>query len=208
MFVTDGIATGYQMLDSISGTNTISTSFTGQHRCLPGSGSLNNYRDYVGFIIEVTGEYRNFDTDSILDKPSIDQAVPKIKLATSRNSKRVFGIVSGIEENNLRQVHFSMSRQWEIPDSDRRVLVNSIGEGGIWICNINGNLENGDYITSCEIPGFGMKQNDDLLHNYTVAKITCDCNFDLESTIYDCEEFEFNGSTYRKAFVGCTYHCG
>ena len=22
-----------------------------------------------------------------------------------------------------------------------------------------------------------MKQNDDLLHNYTVAKITCDCNF-------------------------------
>ena len=53
-----------------------------------------------------------------------------------------------------------------------------------------------------------MKQDDDLLHNYTVAKITCDCNFDLESSIYDCEEFEINGSTYRKAFVGCTYHCG
>ena len=41
----------------------------------------------------------------------------------------------------------------------------------------NGNLESGDYITSCTIPGYGMKQNDDILHNYTVAKITMDCNF-------------------------------
>ena len=53
-----------------------------------------------------------------------------------------------------------------------------------------------------------MKQADDLLHNYTVAKITQDCDFDLSSLDYICEEFTFSGSTYRKAFVGCTYHCG
>ena len=89
-----------------------------------------------------------------------------------------------------------------------RLIVNSLGEGAIWICNINGNLENGDYITTCEIPGYGMLQDDDLLHNYTVAKITQDCNFELDNSYYDCVEFEFEGNTYRKAFVGCTYHCG
>ena len=95
-----------------------------------------------------------------------------------------------------------------------RVRINSSGEGAIWICNINGNFENGDYITSSVIPGLGQKQNDDLMHNYTVGKITMDCTFLLEAEqteleqAYECVEFIHNGTTYRKAFVGCTYHCG
>ena len=55
--------------------------------------------------------------------------------------------------------------------------VNSVGEGGIWVINKSGNFENGDYITSSSVPGYGQKQDDDLLHNYTVAKITADCDF-------------------------------
>ena len=43
---------------------------------------------------------------------------------------------------------------------------------------------------------------------YTVAKITQNCLFDLESDAYVVEEFTHNGQTYLKAFVGCTYHCG
>ena len=96
----------------------------------------------------------------------------------------------------------------DVSDADRRVVVNSIGEGGIWVCNINGNLENGDYITTCEVPGLGMRQDSEMLCNYTVAKITQDCNFRINASNYDVEEFEFEGKTYRKAFVGCTYHCG
>ena len=65
-----------------------------------------------------------------------------------------------------------------------RVRVNGVGEGGIWVCNVNGVLENGDYVTSCEIPGYGMKQDDDLLHNYTVAKVTMDCDFSDVSLDY------------------------
>jgi len=87
-------------------------------------------------------------------------------------------------------------------------MVNSLGEGAMWVCNLNGNLENGDYITTSTAPGIGQKQDDDLLHNYTVAKITCDCDFDLNSTLYECEEFEYDGQTHKKAFVGVTYHCG
>jgi hypothetical protein len=57
---------------------------------------------------------------------------------------------------------------YEKPQNDNRLVINSLGEGGIWVCNINGNLENGDYITSSLIPGIGMKQNDNILRNYSI----------------------------------------
>jgi hypothetical protein len=61
--------------------------------------------------------------------------------------------------------------------------MNSVGEGAVWVCNKNGNIPNGDYITSCTIPGYGAKQADDILHNYSVAKITCECNFNLTKIV-------------------------
>ena len=64
-----------------------------------------------------------------------------------------------------------------ILSGDHRVIVNSIGEGAIWVSNYNGVLENGDYITSSAIPGIGMKQDEPYLANFTVAKITMDCDF-------------------------------
>lgn len=33
-------------------------------------------------------------------------------------------------------------------------------------------------------------------------------SIDLNNPIYICEEFQYEGKTYRRAFVGCTYHCG
>jgi hypothetical protein len=38
-------------------------------------------------------------------------------------------------------------------------------------------LESGDYITTSNIAGYGQKQESDSLKNYTVAKITMDCDF-------------------------------
>ena len=52
-----------------------------------------------------------------------------------------------------------------------------------------------------------MRQESDSEKNYTVAKITCDCDFDLDSKVYECIEIEINGVLYRKAFVGCIYCC-
>ena len=42
---------------------------------------------------------------------------------------------------------------------------------------MNGPLEAGDYITTCKLSGYETKQSDDILHIYTVAKITMDCDF-------------------------------
>ena len=80
---------------------------------------------------------------------------------------------------------------------------NSGGEGMIWVTNLNGDLEGGDYVTTSNIPGYGMLQDDDLLHNYTVAKIVEDIDWNS-----DLEEVEHNGQTYKSALIGCTYHCG
>ena len=69
------------------------------------------------------------------------------------------------------------STPYEKEKGDTRIYINSVGEGSMWVTNINGPLESGDYITTSNLPGYGMKQHDDLLHNYTVAKITMNCDF-------------------------------
>ena len=91
------------------------------------------------------------------------------------------------------------------------MIVNSIGEGGILVCNSNGNIENGDYITSSDYLGYGEKQDDDILHNYTVAKSTMDCDFILDSPLFNCfeiDDLDVNGNKLRVAFIAVTYHCG
>ena len=48
-----------------------------------------------------------------------------------------------------------------------------------------------------------MLQDDDILHNYTVAKCTQAINWsDVTETI------DHNGVTYKKYLIACTYHCG
>lgn len=179
--------------------------FTGQHRSLPQGSEL--MAEHVGKIVCASGIYNNIDGTS---KPNITNTHPTILLSSKRNEKTVYGVVAGFEKpGSEREFGDGLMAMLVSKDPlDNRVIINSLGEGGIWVCNINGNLENGDYITTCEIPGLGMKQDTEMLCNYTVAKITQDCNFRKNAANYDVEEFEFEGKTYRKAFVGCTYHCG
>jgi sugar lactone lactonase YvrE len=189
--------------------NVAAIDFTGQHRNIVDVTEQNSLQDKIGMIVVSAGSYINSD---MTQKPSINESLPTIKLSSQRNEKSVWGVVSNLEDPN------DLSRQYRIgifvsvlpkqANDDNRVVVNSIGEGAIWVCNANGNLQNGDYITTCEVPGLGMKQDSEFLANYTVAKITQDCDFDLNNSNYDCVEFVHNGTTYRKAFVGCTYHCG
>ena len=86
-------------------------------------------------------------------------------------------------------------------DETDRVFINSIGEGAIWVCDENGGLDNGDYVCSSSLSGYGMKQDDDILHNYTVAKVTQNVNWSSQDAITLP-----NGK--KAMFVGATYHCG
>jgi len=96
------------------------------------------------------------------------------------------------------------------------LIINSVGEGMIWVCDKSGNLENGDMITSSSAGGYGMVQDDDLFHNYTVGKITQDCDFstperyiDLSGNIITQAAYELDTTNgYKCNFVGCVYYCG
>ena len=189
------------------GTDVGQITFTGQHRSLPDVGTVSDFEDKVGLIVVSTGKYGSMGQEDI----SINDAMPKVALCSQSNDKRAYGVVSNVEDTDSDERRFTLGlwgSAMEKAEGDDRVIINSVGEGAMWITNINGNIENGDYITSSEVPGYGMRQGDDLLHNYTVAKITMDCGFDLNSSDYQCEEIEHNGQTYRRAFVGVTYHCG
>ena len=172
--------------------------FTGKHRCSSQALDLNNINEHIGKIVIASGKYKGLDGTSNIQ---IDESIPIISIASKANDKRVFGVICGTEETGdsrkykLGNLQFEHEKQ----DKDTKVVVNSVGEGAILICNINGDFENGDLITSSDIPGFGMKQDSDLVRSFTVAKITCDCNFK------NAEEFEYQGKIYRKCLVGCVY---
>jgi hypothetical protein len=184
-------------------TNVAVIDFTGQHRSLSNTINITGSADLTGLIVVADGTYTNLNNNHL---PQINEALPNVSLSTTINDKRVFGVISDKEDRGSRQYAmgswvstFNVSKT-----EDPRLIINSLGEGGMWICNANGTLENGDYITTSNLPGYGMKQADDVLHNYTVAKITEDCLFDSIRTI----DFEYSGSAYKKQFVGVTYHCG
>ena len=61
----------------------------------------------------------------------------------------------------------SLSRK---EDGVDRVFVNSVGEGAPWVCNTTGNLKNGDYVTTSELAGYGLKQSDGILHDIVSRK--------------------------------------
>jgi len=185
--------------------------FTGQHRSKIINIDEDNIDNYIGLIVVSTGDYNNLEDDLTEFKPTINESLPIVELSEKKKDKSVFGVLSNIEDKNSENREYSVGNFVSVypkKENDNRIFVNSVGEGAIWVVNTNGNLENGDYIQSSDIVGYGEKQDSEFLANYTVAKITCNCNFDLNSSKYDCFEINNNGTIYRKAFVGCTYHCG
>jgi hypothetical protein len=152
--------------------NDVLMNFTGQHRCNLES----TYQEsLVGLIVECTGEYYNLDKGI---SPTINDSIPKVKLTTNENSKAILGVISCEEDDeNKRTFGGNFVSIYQNTDGIKRTFINSLGEGGVWVCSSNGNLEIGDTITSSNIAGYGMKQSDDLMHNYTVAKATMNCNF-------------------------------
>jgi hypothetical protein len=62
--------------------------------------------------------------------------------------------------------------------NDYDTLVDTKGDTQIWVTDVGGSLESGDLVTTSNIaPGYTQKQADGVLMNYTVAKVTQDCDF-------------------------------
>jgi hypothetical protein len=171
-----------------SGGITYSSAFTGQH---PTSiASLTNVT--TGMIVDSTGEIWSKYEENM------ETGIPKVSVTNSQNSKRVFGVIA-----NLSGSFEGMVKASNQTAGETHIEVNSIGEGLVWVTDINGNIENGDYITSSPIFGIGQKQSDDILRSCTVAKCTEQIDWSSVS-----DSITHNGVAYKKYLSMCTYHCG
>ena len=172
-----GLSVPAYISDNYSGNDLMN--FTGQHRCF----IQNELSDMIGLIVSSSGNYINIDNSL---SPTINESLPICMLSNLDNDKSVFGVVSEKEDTDTTRTYKPSRFVSVLPKTninEQRYHINSLGEGGIWITNKNGpTIENGDYITSSMIPGYGQKQSTEQLCNYTVAKITCDCNFTTTPT--------------------------
>ena len=188
--------------------------FTGQHRSSTDNADINNnINNYIGLIVSSTGEYNNLNGGEL----NINEALPKVDLSNTDKDKKVYGIISNREDDGDRTyTQGSFVSVIGKNNGDERLIINSVGEGMIWICDKDEIIENGDLITSCTAAGYGCKQDNEFICNYTVGKITQDCDFSSPERYINLEGERINESTYNSntdngykcCFVGCVYYCG
>jgi len=172
-------STGVVYQDMYTGETSF-VNFTGQHRCFMDKA----LRPKELLALEGRIVVADKNTYSSLSKRGraamrINEALPVVSLSAMENDKRVFGVVSLSVSGAVQDGRIKDTMMSEIYErGDVRVEVNALGEGCMWVCNASGPLESGDLVTTSSVPGYGMRQADDLMRNYTVAKITMDCDFE------------------------------
>ena len=164
-----------QVSTPISANGTL-LSFTGQHMCFP-DGPMSQ-----GLVVSANkNKYMNLNGPLTTGLGAIksSESLPVVTLSNVTNDRSLFGVVDRLEYGGTVRNQTTgitiVNATKEL--GDNRVIVNSIGEGAMWVANTNGNLVSGDYITTSNIAGYGQKQDSEFLANYTVAKITMDCDF-------------------------------
>jgi len=177
--------------DGSGGVELNGFTFTGKHASVMKSGSYE-----TGMIVESTGEVWGKRDDGT----HLHTGLPKVQITTTNSSKKVYGIVGELDNYDTYGGH---NDNFGVDSDEIPVTVHSIGEGLMIVTNINGNVENGDYIVSSDIAGYGQKQDDDILRSSTVAK--CTETIDWNNVT---DTITHNGVQYKKYTTTCTYHCG
>ena len=105
------------------------------------------------------------------DLSGSNQPTHRIVSSSIHQDKRVIGVYGNPLESEPLGDEFEYKHQFM-----------SLGDGIILVSNQNGNIENGDYITTASgSGGYGCKQNSEFLANYTVAKSLEDVDWSTES---------------------------
>jgi len=165
-----------------------------------GDGQMNiadGYLPFTGIHISLLSIGLSFDIGDIVYSKQvlykdICNTLLEIDVTTAENKKSVFGVINKVTEYE-NYLDFDMKTWYNYQEQFIGINVNSVGEGCINVCGLNGNIEAGDLITSSTIRGKGMKQSDDIVRNYTVAKSTEDVTFDFPEQVKT---------------IACTYMCG
>jgi len=162
--------------------------FTGAHDCL----LPQDYSKFKqGMIVCSTGK-----THIRLEgkeNESVSYTLPAVRLADKPEDKTVLGVYV----STMPKVE-----HW-YKGKEPKGMVNAVGEGRAWVTDINGKIEVGDYITTSYVVGYGQKQNDDLLHSYTLGKATESVDWDkVDATV------DYQGKKYKAYLIAVTYTSG
>jgi Family of unknown function (DUF6519) len=146
-----------------------------------------------GLLVSVTGEAKQRQYEN--GNQDLSTTLPTVKPAATRNHNKLIGVFLGL--------HSLHDHWYNLQEGEQLAIVNALGTGRVWVSNINGEVNAGDYITSSEIPGYGMKQEDDILHNYTLGKAIEDVDWSQVT-----ETVSLNGADYKIHLIGVIYTSG
>ena len=180
-FLADGSGIGYG-------------NFTGAHEAIIG---LDQPIEVGNILVDVC----------IVERDGISSATAMVSVSNKPNQKGVVGVLSAFSGllNTVKPSGFKESIDQETgqyimkpsyytyKDDYNYVNLNSVGEGQVNVCGEGGDIELGDLIVTSSIPGKGMKQADDIIRSYTVARAR--------------ESVTFTSPTEVKQ-IACIYLCG
>ena len=172
-------------------------SFTGQHIVKPSTRFVHKNIDKLyGKIVSSIGTYNNYLLQN--NKANINDSMPIIELSNKEKDKRVIGVITNKTNNGNKYNDKDFF-------NNKYIKINSLGDGMLWVSNINGNFEAGDFITTSKIEGIGQRQDDNICYNYTVAKITSDLDFKNSNNV---KEIKLDTQLIKFKLVECIYLCG
>jgi hypothetical protein len=116
-----------------------------------------------------------------------------IELASQGADKRVYGVYHAKLSDDSRGQSFG-------EDNKPVHQIASVGLYKVRVTDTNGDITGGDYIQSSIRLGEGEKQDDDVLHNYTVAKAIIDVDWDAVAVDQELG--------YKWKLIPATLHCG
>jgi hypothetical protein len=189
-----GAANGYDFYADGSGTNY--GPFTGTHDSLVPIGATFTVGDIVV-------------DQQIIERNGVSSTIALVANNTTANESGVIGVVcaepsalseqhpsafiESIEQSESGTVTTMKPSYYTACETYNFMPINAVGEGQINVCGMGGDINTGDLISASSITGKGMKQSDDLVHQYTVAKAR--------------ESVTFASPTEVKT-IACIYLCG
>lgn len=173
---------------------------------IDGKGEFGNNIYVKGTMLPFTGSHRavsplevNYQPGEIIvdgqlyDEGDMSNTIYFAEKSSVANQRGVIGVFLEDEFRQFEDVDGTITVTNWLDDGNKYVLVNAVGEGKVLVCGENGNISRGDLIVTSSMPGRGMKQDDDIIRGYTVAKAREDVVFSSPSEV---------------KLVSCIYLCG
>jgi len=200
-----------------NGTSLTSRGIVGSHTGAAFYAEVGSYAPFTGSHQSVVNKgYEIQEGQIVVDKEivmkkDISNTLSRVEKSSTPNQKGVIGVFTSnigpmskistlavIAEHRVDDgfgnLTGPLTEQYDqIKDLYDVVSINALGEGQILVCGENGSISTGDLIVTSSVEGVGMKQADDVIRSYTVAKAR--------------EDVTFEDSTTPK-LVPCIYLCG